>query len=139
MAIRVAGRVTGTLKCSVCGSATRHAILRDACGEFRDFAELAEHEQDRQIIAALAGHERRRAMIAVAREATEDELRQEALYRIKRDPDGASRGGLGAQGLLQPAGSARADDRQARGRTHRTVASAECGDGLVLRRSRLLS
>jgi hypothetical protein len=32
-------RVTGTFKCSVCGTATRHAQLRDACGEYRDHAE----------------------------------------------------------------------------------------------------
>jgi hypothetical protein len=46
--------VTGTLKCSECGSKTRHALLRDACGEFRDFAELSKHERQRAILNAAA-------------------------------------------------------------------------------------
>jgi hypothetical protein len=43
-------RVTGTLKCAVCKAKTRHALLRDACGEYRDFAELPEHERYRAVI-----------------------------------------------------------------------------------------
>lgn len=42
-------RVTGTLKCSECGGATRHALLRDACGEYRDVAELGKRERQRAI------------------------------------------------------------------------------------------
>ncbi|MGA8332960.1 MAG: DUF6315 family protein [Mycobacterium sp.] len=45
-------RVTGTLKCSVCGGKTRHALLRDDDPEFRDIAELGRHEQQLAIAAA---------------------------------------------------------------------------------------
>jgi hypothetical protein len=43
-------RVTGTLKCSVCGGKTRHALLRDDDTEFRDIAELGKHERQRAIL-----------------------------------------------------------------------------------------
>jgi hypothetical protein len=55
-------RVTGTLKCAVCMTKTRHALLRDDDKpEHRDFAELREHERHA---------------------ATNDELREEAQRRI---------------------------------------------------------
>jgi hypothetical protein len=47
-------RCTGTLRCSECGSKTRHALLRDACGQFRDFAELGKLERQRAILKRAA-------------------------------------------------------------------------------------
>ena len=46
--------MTGTLNCSECGAPTRHALLRDACGQFRDFAELEKHEGQRAILKRAA-------------------------------------------------------------------------------------
>jgi hypothetical protein len=69
-------RVTGTLKCSVCKTQTRHALLRD--GEepdARDFAELREHERHAVI--------RRRAALRPLETATNDELRTESIRRIR--------------------------------------------------------
>jgi hypothetical protein len=37
-------RVTGTLKCWICATNTRHALLRDH-DDYRDFAELSEHQR----------------------------------------------------------------------------------------------
>jgi hypothetical protein len=40
----LAWRCTGTLKCSACKTATRHAVLRDSCEpRFRDIAETRMH------------------------------------------------------------------------------------------------
>jgi DNA-binding transcriptional regulator GbsR (MarR family) len=66
-------RVTGTLKCSVCKTKTRHAILRDH-DEYRDFAELEERER-----RAVIG---RRAALRRLETAANDVLRQEAQRRI---------------------------------------------------------
>jgi hypothetical protein len=69
-------RCTATLKCSVCKTKTRHALLRD--GEepdHRDFAELEEHERHAVI--------RRRAALRPLETATNDELRTESIRRIR--------------------------------------------------------
>jgi hypothetical protein len=69
-------RVTCTLKCSVCGTKTRHAMLRDACTVLhRDHAEMREAEMREYERVALI---RRQAEMA-----TNDELREEALRRIR--------------------------------------------------------
>ena len=45
-------RVTGTLKCAVCVTKTRHALLRDDDKpEHRDYAELRDRERDAQLRA----------------------------------------------------------------------------------------
>lgn len=43
-------RVTGTLKCSLCKTKTRHALLRRDEDEFRDWAELPLDERRRRIV-----------------------------------------------------------------------------------------
>jgi hypothetical protein len=44
-------RLTCTLKCSICATKTRHALLRDY-DDYRDFAELSEHQRHAVIRAA---------------------------------------------------------------------------------------
>jgi hypothetical protein len=69
-------RVTGTLKCAVCVTKTRHALLRDDDKpEHRDFAELEEHERH-----AVIG---RRAASRRPETAANDELRTESIRRIR--------------------------------------------------------
>jgi hypothetical protein len=66
-------RVTGTLKCCVCKTKTRHALLRDNDKpEHRDIAERLEHERHALI--------RQQAQV---RRCSDEELRQEAQRRIR--------------------------------------------------------
>jgi hypothetical protein len=67
-------RLTGTLKCSICRTKTRHAILRDH-DEYRDFAELEKRERH----AVIGG----RAALRRLETATNDALRTESIRRIQ--------------------------------------------------------
>jgi hypothetical protein len=65
-------RCTATLKCSICMTKTRHALLRDDDPEYRDFAELRERE--RHVLIRQQAEVRR---------CSEEDLRQEAQRRIR--------------------------------------------------------
>ena len=71
-------RWTGTVKCSVCKTRTRHAIIRDNCPEYRDAAEDADHQS---IVLSLATwrlvHERRKLA-----EFSDEELLKIARRRV---------------------------------------------------------
>lgn len=81
-------RCTATLKCSVCGAKTCHALLRSDDDPFRDVAELREHERQATIVAAAAGFNLPAGALAGLTHDdlrwTNAELQTEALRQIRR-------------------------------------------------------